>query len=72
MTNPSWFEHVDLMQVVIVALLGTLIYFVTRTLSKIDQNQQTLFEKLENLSNDFHELKGEHKAMKERCMEAIK
>jgi len=69
MDNPSWFEHVDLMQVVICLLFSGFIYFSVRALKKIDANQTELFTRLHTLEKDFYELSGEHKARadKARC-----
>ena len=69
MANPSWFEHVDLMQVVIYLLFSGFIYFSVRALKKIDANQTELFTRLHILEKDFYELSGEHKARadKARC-----
>jgi hypothetical protein len=63
---PSWFEHVDLMQVIIVALLLVCMWFFKRTLAKIDANQALLFDKLNAQSDRLSHLEGEHKARCER------
>jgi uncharacterized membrane protein YhdT len=65
--QPSWFEHVDLMQVTIGGLFLIVLWFMIRTLRKIDANQALLFKKIDDLCAEFYELRGEHKAMKERC-----
>ena len=62
MANPSWFEHVDLMQVVICLLFSGFIYFSVRALKKIDANQTELFTRLHTLEKDFYVRSGEHKA----------
>lgn len=64
---PSWFEHVDLMQIIIAGLFILVCGFMVRTIKKIDANQARLFEKLDALSEDFYTLRGEHNAMKARC-----
>ena len=66
-STPSWFEHVDLMSLVIWALILVVVWFFIRTLKKIDANQTTLFKKLDALSEDFYTLRGEHNAIKSRC-----
>lgn len=66
MTNPSWFEHVDLMQGIIVLLFSGFMYFSIRALKKIDANQSELFTRLHTLEKDFYELSGEHRARAEK------
>ena len=67
----SWFEHVDLMQVIIVGLLGVIIWFGKRdraSLStQIHEIKSVLFKKLtaletrhDALKSEFDVLKGEH------------
>ncbi len=67
--NPSWFEHVDLMQAAIVALIMIVGWFAIQTLRKINENQIELFNRLHSLENEFHILKGEHQAIAGRCKE---
>lgn len=62
---PSWFQHVDLMNVVIVLLFSAFTWFCIRTLTKIDKNQDALFERVHNLEKEFYEMRGEHKARTE-------
>lgn len=64
---PSWFEHVDLMSLVIWVLILIVVWFFIRTLKKIDTNQATLFSKMDDLCADFYRLQGEHNAIKGRC-----
>jgi hypothetical protein len=66
---PSWFEHVDLMQLCLVATLGIIVYFAKRTLVSIDANQKLLFKQHDILRGDhdrlyreFTELRGQHRA----------
>jgi hypothetical protein len=66
--DPSWFEHVDLMQVIIGGLGLLIMWFIARTLRKIDANQTSLFNRLNDLSEEFYTLKGEHNAIKNRCL----
>jgi hypothetical protein len=66
--TPSWFEHADLMSVIISALIVGLLWFMLRAVKKIDHNQSLLFSKLDNLSRDFYKLQGEHNAIQSgRC-----
>jgi hypothetical protein len=66
--EPSWFEHVDVMQALLVGLGFLVLFFVSRTLKKIDANQTCLFNRLNDLSEEFYTLKGEHNAIKNRCV----
>jgi hypothetical protein len=67
MQNPTWYEHVDIMQILIATLVIVVTWFITRTLRQIDTNQQALFLKLTELTDAFHLLKGEHDAIREIC-----
>ena len=60
--SPSWFEHVDLMQLAIIGLLIVLGWFFKRTLSKIDKNQTLLFAKYDGMNTRVSTLEGEHVA----------
>lgn len=64
MGDPTWFQ---VMNVVIAALFGIVAWFLVRTLKKIDANQALLFSRLDCLSREFYELKGEHNAIKQKC-----
>jgi predicted outer membrane lipoprotein len=64
---PSWFEHVDLMQITICGLGLVVMFFIVRTLKKIDGNQNRLFERLDDLTNQVNIMQGEHNAMMGRC-----
>ena len=65
--QPTWFEHPDLMEVLIGGLFMMVLWLLVRTLKKIDANQSLLFHRIDDLCAEFYELRGEHKAMKERC-----
>lgn len=60
--NPSWYEHVDFMQVAIVALIVVVVYFLRRYFESQIKINTDLYEKYNKLSADFHELKGAHDA----------
>lgn len=60
-TQPSWFEHVDLMQVVIGVLFVITGWFLVYTLKKIDDNQSEIFRRLIKLEKSNAELWGEHR-----------
>jgi hypothetical protein len=59
---PTWWEHVDLMEIAIVLLFGAFIWFCIRTLQGIDTNQREMFKRLTSLERDFYVLRGEHNA----------
>lgn len=62
MNNPSWFEHVDLMQIIIAALFMLVAWFIARTLKKVDANQTRLFEKYDDHETRLAHLEGQHEA----------
>ena len=66
-STPSWFEHADLMQATIAGLFVVVLWFLIRTLRKIDANQGLLFKKIDDLYKDFYTLQGEHQALKDKC-----
>lgn len=59
--QPSWFEHVDLMQILIGALFLIVAWFICRTLKSIDTNQKSLFEKYDDHETRLSHLEGEHR-----------
>lgn len=60
--SPTWFEHVDLMQVMIGGLFAAVLFFLTRTLKKIDYSQSCLFAKYDNHEHRLSTLEGAHSA----------
>ena len=60
--EPTWFEHVDLMEVTISFLFAGVLWFAVRTLNKVDANQTILFTRLTEIEKDFYEMRGEHRA----------
>jgi cbb3-type cytochrome oxidase subunit 3 len=64
-SNPSWYEHVDLLTVLFGMAISAIVFFALRTLQKIDKNQERLFELNRELRNDFNLLKG-------RCDERLR
>lgn len=62
MTSPSWFEHADLMQILVAALVTVVAWFFIRTLKKIDANQTSLFDKYDNHEQRLSHLEGAHAA----------
>ena len=68
-STPSWFEHADLMQATIAGLFVVVLWFLIRTLRKIDTNQGLLFKKIDDLCKDFYTLQGEHQALKNKCQQ---
>ncbi len=61
--QPSWFEHVDLMTILIGLLFLIIGWFIVRTISKIDKNQTILFERQTKFAEDLYTLKGAHDAV---------
>jgi hypothetical protein len=63
--SPEWIvQHIDFFQYVFGSAVVIIGFFIVRTLRQIDANQQQLFAKLNNLSEEFYVLKGEHIAIK--------
>jgi hypothetical protein len=75
--NPSWFEHVDLMQIALVTALGIIVWFFRQglksfqdTLTEHGRCIKDLYEKHNALAGEVSQLKGEHTAranMKKGC-----
>ena len=63
--KPEAFEAVKLL-LYIFAMIA--VFLLIRTLVKIDASLKELFERMNNLSKDFYQLKGEHTAIKEHCL----
>lgn len=59
--QPTWYEHVDLMQVLIGFLFIVTGWFLIYTLKKIDDNQSEIFRRLIKLEKTTAELWGEHR-----------
>lgn len=64
--EPSWIEHFDMVQALLVMLIGIIGWFIVRNLKAIDKNQTLLFERQEHLERKFYTLLGEHRA-KHNC-----
>lgn len=60
--QPTWTEHLDLIQWIIGALFLSLVWFIVRTLKKIDANQNMLFEKYGDVHERLSHLEGAHDA----------
>lgn len=58
--QPTWYEHVDLMQILIGFLFIVTGWFLIYTLKKIDDNQSEIFRRLIKLEKSTAELWGEH------------
>ncbi len=56
--------EITLVLEIVLSIAGVLAVFV---LGKIDRNQSEIFRRLTVLENDFHEMRGEHNAMKGAC-----
>lgn len=70
--SASWNEHADLMTIIIGGLIALVLFFMLRTLTKIDRNQNRLFEKLDAVCKQVDMLQGEHNVMKELCAGRVK
>ncbi len=60
-------EHTDVLTWLIGGLLVVISFFITRTLLKIDRNQNRLFNRLDELSREFYILQGEHNTRSGNC-----
>ena len=62
---PPVFEvgHLEFISILISVMLTVILWFISRTLRKIDANQTELFNRLDTLSKDFYELRGEHRGV---------
>lgn len=59
---PSWIEHVDLVQVIIAALMGYLVFTMRELVNWFKASVADLYGKYNKLNEEFSELKGEHNA----------
>ena len=66
-SDPTWFEHVDLMQVIMGGMFMALGWFMIRTLHSIEKTLCVLFKKYEEidkkhdcLRGEFNQMRGEH------------
>lgn len=64
---PSWLEHWDLAQVVIVLLFGLALWMLRNKLERIDNKFDKLFKWRDEISGRVARLEGEHGAMKSTC-----
>jgi hypothetical protein len=60
---PTAVEHPDVIWYIALLALGGLLFFVGRTLNKIDKNQSELFSRVRENETEVASLKGEHKTM---------
>lgn len=56
-------DHPDFLWYIGLLLLAGLMFFIGRTIHKIDKNQSDLFKRMRETENDLAFLKGEHKTM---------
>lgn len=61
--EPSWVEHIDLVQVIFGAVILLVGWFAVRTLKQIDRNQADTAASLAALSKEFYKLQGQHEAL---------
>lgn len=62
MSSPSWYEHVDLMQVAVVGLFSVFIWFSVRTLKAIESKVKAMDEKQDKMDHRLSLLEGAHEA----------
>lgn len=56
MTNPSWYEHVDLMQVIIVLLILIVAWFIRRDFTRFEAKLESMCASI-NKKGDADEVK---------------
>jgi len=61
--SPSWLEHSDLLSVIVAGLFSLVLFFMLRTLNKLDRNQGLMFAKLDMVCKQVDTLQGEHNVM---------
>ncbi len=61
--QPSWFEHVDLMQVALVLAMGYIVWSLRGFLGRFEKNISKLFQLYGDLKSQVDILQGEHNAM---------
>jgi len=59
---PSWIEHIDVVQAVLIFCIGLISWFSSRTMTLIDRNQKEMFERITKIEKELWMLKGEHEA----------
>lgn len=64
-------ENVDVLSTILGICFTVIGYFAVRTLSKIDRNQNLLFEQVTSLWKELYQLKGEHIAV-QSCIDLPK
>jgi len=60
--RPSWYEHVDLMSVLVYALALIVAWFAVRTLRNVETKVARLFHQFDEFIRVFYTLLGEHNA----------
>lgn len=70
--NPSWFEHIDLMQVLIVVLLGYVAFTVRRFIKKVDNTHSFLTKVVKVLIQIGTEHRGNHECSSVNLDELLK
>lgn len=54
----SWIEQWDVLRIIVGSLFLIVGFFLVRTLTKFDKNQDLIFERLRETENELAELKG--------------
>lgn len=57
---PSWWEHVDLMQIVLVGCIGYFVWSFRSGIKDFKDTIRDLYGKYNDLKGEFDTLKGEH------------
>ncbi len=69
---PSWYEHVDLMNVLLVAAIGYMVWSFKSGLNDFKLTIKDLYAKYDGLSKELNILQGEHNAMSCQVRKAAK
>lgn len=59
-TPNSLIEHFDIMWLVVLAAIGIIVWFATKTFNKFERNQDALFDRIRTIENSLSHLLGEH------------
>ncbi len=61
--TPSWYEHVDLLNVLLVVAIGYMVWSFKAGLNDFKVTIKDLYAKYDGLSRELNILQGEHNAM---------
>lgn len=60
--EPSWVEHIDLVNVFILILFSIVSWFVIKTLTRFENNQDLLFTKYNDHEHRLSKIEGAHES----------